>query len=63
MREEKRVIIVGPDEHRLMVASINEFRNSPIIDFRPTEDVDALLLKIIDAPTKTEKRQTACETR
>ena len=63
MREEKRVIIVDPDEHSLMVNGLNEFRNSLITDFRPTDDVDELLLKVIDAPTKKQVRRTAREGR
>ena len=57
MREEKRVIIVDPDEHSLIVNGLNEFRNSLITDFRPTEDVDELLLKVIDAPTKKQVKK------
>ena len=51
MAEEKRVISVAGYEHRLMVAGLNDFRNDLIQDGKPTEDVDELLLKVIDAPT------------
>ena len=51
MREEKRVIVVDPDEYRLMVTGLNAFRNALLKEGRPTEDVDDLLLKVIDAPT------------
>lgn len=56
MTEEKRVICVDPYEHRLMVAGLNDFRNDLLRDGHPTEDVDGLLLKVIDAPVKKKLR-------
>ena len=63
MREEKRVIVVDPDEHRLMVKGLNEFRNDLLDEELPTEDLDELLMKVIDAPTKKQMRRTAREAR
>ena len=64
MREEKRVIVVDLDAHRLMVAGLNAFRNALLKEGRPTEDVDGLLLKVIDAPTKRQRRRMdTCEER
>ena len=63
MSEDKRVISVDGSEHRLMVAGLNDFRNDLIADGRPTEDVDVLLLKVIDAPTKKQKRKADREAR
>lgn len=63
MSEEKRVIEVDDFDHRLMVNGLADFRNDLIRDERPTEDVDELLLKIIDAPTKREKRKADREGR
>ena len=63
MSEEKRVIEVDDFDHRLMVNGLADFRNDLIRDERPTEDVDELLLKIIDAPTKKEKRKADREGR
>ena len=63
MAEEKRVISVDGYEHRLMVAGLNDFLNDLLADGRPTEDVDDLLLKVIDAPTKKQKRKADRETR
>ena len=63
MREEKRVIVVDLDEHRLMVAGLNAFRNALLKEGRPTEDVDDLLLKVIDAPTKRLLRQISHKAR
>ncbi|MBO4888202.1 MAG: hypothetical protein J5589_07820 [Firmicutes bacterium] len=43
-------------EQRLMVNSLVGFRNGLIIARKPTEDVDELLLKVIDAPPKKKSR-------
>ena len=59
MREEKRVIVVDPDEHRLMVKGLNEFRNDLLDEELPTEDLDELLIKVIDAPTRQQQRKMA----
>ena len=63
MREEKRVIVVDPDEHRLMVKGLNEFRTKLNNEGRPTEEVSELLLKVIDAPTKKKMRRIAQKAR
>ena len=63
MRDEKRVVTLNSFEQRLMVQSLNDFRNNALRDGKPTEDVDNLLLKVIDAPTKREKRRADRETR
>ena len=63
MSEDKRVISVDRYEHRLMVAGLNDFRNDLLAGGKPTEDVDDLLLKVIDAPTKKQKRKADREAR
>lgn len=63
MSKDSRVIAVDDYEHRLMVAGLNDFRNDLIQDGKPTEDVDELLLKVIDAPTKKNKRKADREAR
>ncbi len=63
MREKNCIIDLRPDEHRLMVASINGFRNSLLKEGRPTEDVDELLLKVINAPNRRPNRKLDHETR
>ena len=63
MIEETRVISVDNYEQRLMVAGLNEFRNDLLKDGKPTEDVDQLLLKVIDAPSRKQKRRVDRETR
>ena len=63
MRNEKRVVTLNGFEQRLMVRGLTDFRNDAIRDGKPTEDVDGLILKVIDAPTKREKRRADRETR
>lgn len=63
MAEEKKIIAVDDFEHRLMVNGLTDFRNDLIKEDKPTEDVDELILKVIDAPTKKEKRKADREAR
>ena len=48
---------------RLMVSSLMDFRNDLLRDEKPTEDINDLILKAIDAPTKKEKRRADREAR
>ena len=57
MRDEKRVVTLSDYEQRLMVRGLADFRNDAIRDGKPTEDVDSLLLKVLDAPKKRDKRR------
>lgn len=52
MAEEKVVVTLDNFEQRLMVSGLADFRNDLIRDEKPTEDVDKLILKVIDAPTE-----------
>jgi hypothetical protein len=52
MAEEKRVVELTNFEYRLMVGGLASFRNDLIREEKPTEDVNELLLKVIDAPKK-----------
>jgi len=63
MRDEKRVVTLNGFEQRLMVAGLTDFRNDALRDGKPTEDLDGLILKVIDAPTKRQKRRADRETR
>ena len=47
---EKRVLTVDDFEHNLMLNGINEYRNMLLEQELPTDDVDNLLLKVLDAP-------------
>ena len=50
MTEKKHRIILTDFEHRLLVNALVHFRNELLETQRPTEDINNLLLKIIDAP-------------
>ena len=63
MAEEKKVITLDDFEQRLLVSGLADFRNDLIRDEKPTEDVDDLILKVIDAPTQKEKRKADREAR
>lgn len=63
MCDEKKVITVDDFDHCLMVNGLTTFRNELIREEKPTEDVDELILKVIDAPTKKEKRKADREAR
>lgn len=63
MFEEKRVITVDEFEHNLLINGFNEFRNQLLESEQPTEDVDELLIKLIDAPMQKHKRRCDREDR
>ena len=52
MKREKRWLYLDDFEHLLAVADMNHFRNHLIQTGKPTEDVDALLLKLLKAKRK-----------
>ena len=63
MAEEKKAVTLDDFEQRLMVSGLMDFRNDLLRDEKPTEDVNDLILKAIDAPTKKEKRRADREAR
>ena len=63
MREEKRVIVVDPNEYRLLVKGLNDYRSKLNNEGRPIEDINELMMKVIDAPTKRDRRRVAREAR
>ena len=63
MAEEKKVITLDDFEQRLMVSGLMDFRNDLLKEEKPTEDINDLILKVIDAPTKKEKRRFEREER
>ena len=63
MAEEKKVITLDDFEQRLMVSGLMDFRNDLLKEEKPTEDINDLILKVIDAPTKKEKRRFDSEER
>lgn len=63
MKEEERVLTLDDYEYGVVVNALNELRNDLIEEQRPTDAVDELLLKAIDAPTKKQKRRSCNEAR
>jgi len=63
MADEKRIITLDDFEQRLMVNGLNDFRNDLLKADKPTEDLDELLMKVIEAPTKKEHRRLCREAR
>jgi len=63
MTETKRVIEVTDFEHRVMVNCMRTARNEYIDEGAPTEDVSRLMVKVMEAPTKKEKRKADREAR
>ena len=63
MAEEKKVVTLDDFEQRLMVSGLMDFRNDLLRDEKPTEDINDLILKALDAPTKKEKRRADREAR
>lgn len=57
MAEEKVVVTLDNFEQRLMVSVLADFRNDLIRDEKPTEDVDELILKVIDAQTEKARKK------
>lgn len=56
-RTEKRVLTLDRYEHGVVINALNEMRNDLLEEECPTDIVDEVLLKVIDAPTKKEKRR------
>ncbi|MGM9600699.1 MAG: hypothetical protein ACI3W5_03800 [Faecousia sp.] len=51
-KEEKRILMLDKYEHGVVINALNEMRNDLIGEERPTDIVDEVLLKTIDAPVK-----------
>jgi len=63
MKEEERVLTLDDYEYGMVVNALNEMRNDLIKEKRPTDAVDELLLKTIDAPTKKQMSRNHDEAR
>lgn len=57
MAEGKVVMTLDSFEQRLMVSALTDFRNDLIREEQPTEDVDGLLLKVIVAVPRKERKK------
>ena len=56
MSDTQMTIKISPFEQGLLVNGMNRFRNDLIREDLPTEDVDDVLIKIIDAPPAKRKK-------
>ena len=56
-KQQKRIVELSPAEVRLMLTALMNFRNKAMNAGKPTEDINALLIKVIDAPEKKPKRK------
>ena len=56
MENKKFEIQVDDFEHRMLVQALSEKRNELISEGKSTEDINALLLKAIDAKPKKKKK-------
>ena len=54
-KEEKRILTLDEYEHGVVVNALNDMRNGLIREDRPTDFVDEVLIKAIDAPKKKVK--------
>ena len=52
MMKQKYYLVLNDQEHRLMIESLNQLRNTLIADGKYTDAVDEVLLKIIGAKRK-----------
>jgi len=48
----KRRLIITDFEKGLLINALMQFRNSALAAGKPTEDINELILKVIDAPKK-----------
>ena len=49
---KKRNLIITDFEKGLLINALMQFRNSALATGKPTEDINELILKVIDAPMK-----------
>ena len=57
MADDKIVVTLDSFEQRLMVSALTDLRNDLLREEKPTEDVDGLLLKVIDAAPQKERKK------
>ena len=61
--DEKVVVTLDDFEQRLLVNGLTDFRNDLLREDKPTEDINELIMKVIDAPTRKEKKKADREAR
>lgn len=63
MKQQERTLNLDYYEHGIVVHALHALRNDLIGEKRPTDAVDDLLLKTIDAPFLKQKRRRRHEAR
>ncbi|MGG1639053.1 hypothetical protein [Paenibacillus sp. NRS-1760] len=58
MKEDERILNLDHYEHGIVINALNTLRNGLIGERRPTDAVDDLLLKTIDAPYRKSKHRS-----
>ena len=53
---KERIVTLDDHEHRVLVRWLNDSRTLALRDGKPTEDLDGLILKVMDAPTRKNRR-------
>ena len=56
-KEEKHILKLDRYEHGVVINALNEMRNGLIGEERPTDIVDEIILKTIDAPVKKVRKR------
>lgn len=59
MKEKRRVLTLNDYEHRIVIRALNDLRTSQLEKDKPTEDVDRLIIRAVDAPRKRIKPDNA----
>ena len=54
--EEQVVIAINPDEQRIVVRGLSDFRNALIREGKPTDDLDDAIIKIATASPRRKRR-------
>lgn len=63
MAQKEYVVTLSEFEKGLLINSLMEFHNALLRQHKTTEDVDALLKKVLYAPVRKEKRWGRSESR
>ena len=56
-RGDEVTVTLNNYEQRVLVRGLSDVRNLRISENQPTEDLDDLMLKVIDAPSSARKRR------
>lgn len=63
MLSQKVVLALSDYERRMLIRSLNDSRTGLLEQDKPTEDINSLLLKVINAPTQRERVRDSREAR